>query len=266
MPKYSGRIKGFVAGYGTDSGIYDLADVGEYVSTAPPPSPVAEPGQVEFTTPGSYYWTVPAGVTSVSAVAIGGGGGGSASTLASNGISGGGGGGGGLHWKTFSATPGSTWNIVVGAGGTGGTSAGNNNANPGGESYINIAGSPVISATGGAKGVYNSISGRASGGGPLTSEGGNGGNGGQGGSGSDGNTGGGGGGAGGYSGNGGNGASGIDYVSGTGGAGGGGGGSTGANNFTSKVNWGGGGVGIYGQGASGGYTASTYNIAGNPGS
>ncbi len=33
-------------------------------------------GQQEFTTPGSYSWTAPAGVTSVSVVAIGGGGGG----------------------------------------------------------------------------------------------------------------------------------------------------------------------------------------------
>ena len=32
-------------------------------------------GQVAYTTPGTYSWTAPAGVTSVSVVAIGGGGG-----------------------------------------------------------------------------------------------------------------------------------------------------------------------------------------------
>jgi len=33
-----------------------------------------EPGQIEFTSPGSYSWTVPQGVTEISAVCIGGGG------------------------------------------------------------------------------------------------------------------------------------------------------------------------------------------------
>ena len=359
MPKYSGRIKGSIVNYGTDSGIYDLADVGErdaatYTVTPDTNSidegstlgvtvtttgvqdgttlywtivgasdfgtatgnfvitgnvgsfnvtPTADSttegpetfqiqirtesingtivettgnitindtsltpvptGQVAFTSPGSYYWTVPDNVTSVSAVAIGGGGGGSASTLASNGVSGGGGGGGGLGWATFSATPGDTWNIIVGAGGAGGAGAGSNNATAGGQSYINIGGSLVVRGLGGAKGVYNDISGLASGG---AYSGGGGGTGGQGGAGSNGNTGGGGGGAGGYSGAGGRGASGTTYSSGTAGSGGGGGGSTGANGFTTKVNWGGGGVGILGQGSSGGYTATGQNVAGQPGS
>mgnify|MGYP005619689857 FL=1 len=36
----------------------------------------AVPGQAEWTTPGTYNWTVPAGVTEVSILCVGGGGGG----------------------------------------------------------------------------------------------------------------------------------------------------------------------------------------------
>jgi hypothetical protein len=224
-------------------------------------------GQIEYTTPGSYSFTVPDGVTEVSAVCVGGGGGGSTSTLSSNGVSGGGGGGGGLHWRTFSVTPGETLSIQVGAGGAGGTASGNNNAIAGNPSFINRGGTTLVLAGGGAQGVYNNTSGLASGGLTYhTTYGGGGGTGGAGGAGSGGNSGGGGGGAGGYSGNGGRGASGTTYNSGAPGQGGGGGGATGANGFTSKVNWGGGGVGIYGEGTSGTYTATTYNRAGIPGS
>ena len=48
-------------------------------------------GQQAFTTPGTYSWTAPAGVTSVSVVCVGGGGAGG-----TNGIVFYGGGGGGL--------------------------------------------------------------------------------------------------------------------------------------------------------------------------
>ena len=62
-------------------------------------------GQAEFTTPGTYSWTAPTGVTSVSVVAIGPG--------ATNA-----GGGGGLTWATgLSVTPGNSYTVVVGAGG-----------------------------------------------------------------------------------------------------------------------------------------------------
>jgi hypothetical protein len=64
----------------------------------------AAAGQAEFTTPGTYTWTAPAGVTSVCAVCIGAGGAG----------------GGGLGWKNkISVVPGTAYTLVVGS--TGGS-------------------------------------------------------------------------------------------------------------------------------------------------
>lgn len=55
------------------------------------PLTVAEPGQVEYTTVGTFTFTVPENVTSISAVAVGGGGNGT--KQGSNNHGGGGGGG-----------------------------------------------------------------------------------------------------------------------------------------------------------------------------
>ena len=98
-------------------------------------------GQAEFTTPGTYTWVAPPDVTSVSVVAIGGGGGGSASTSGSNDPSWGAGGGGGLGWKNnISVTPGQSYTVVVGAGGTGAPSSPQTTAEgqggAGGDSYF----------------------------------------------------------------------------------------------------------------------------------
>jgi len=77
-------------------------------------------GQAEFTTPGSYTWVAPPDVTSVSVVAIGGGGGGSASVTGSDDNEWSAGGGGGLGYKNnISVTPGQSYTVVVGYGGTG---------------------------------------------------------------------------------------------------------------------------------------------------
>lgn len=69
-------------------------------------------GQVAYTTPGSYTWTAPAGVTSISAFLVGSGwAAGSAD----------GGGGGGTRWiNNYSVTPGSSYNITVGSSTRGG--------------------------------------------------------------------------------------------------------------------------------------------------
>ncbi|MCH2024015.1 MAG: fibronectin type III domain-containing protein, partial [Saprospiraceae bacterium] len=123
---------------------------------------------------------VPPGVTEISAVCVGGGGGGSASTLASNGFSGGGGGGGALHWRTLSVTPGTVLTINVGAGGIGGTSAGANDAQSGGESSITIGGNYELRAGGGSAGTYNSASQSSGGSSYYATYGGGGGNGGAG--------------------------------------------------------------------------------------
>ncbi|MCO5260294.1 MAG: PKD domain-containing protein [Crocinitomicaceae bacterium] len=84
--------------------------------------------QETYTTPGTYTWTVPPCVNEITVkVWGGGGGGGGALAIMRNSGSGGetcsgaaGGGGGGFTMKTFPVTPGQTYTIVVGAGGTAG--------------------------------------------------------------------------------------------------------------------------------------------------
>lgn len=196
------------------------------------------PGQQEYTTPGTYTFTAPPGVTSVCAVCIGGGGGGmyynnwtSSYTYAMNGGS-----GGGLGWKNnIPVVPGNTYTVVVGAGGSQGAySSGSTN---GGSSYF--ISSSTVAGNGGGYGRYN----QSRAGGTYVGDGG-------------GNGGAvtnqsytgygpcGGGGAGGYSGNGGSTTNTVSYA---GSGGGGGGGYVGSNNYSN----GGGGVGIYGQGSNG---------------
>ena len=99
-----------------------------------------------FDTPGSYNWTVPAGVTSISVAGIGGGGGGAQKSA------GGSGGGGGLitYSNSIAVTPGTTCTIVVGSGGaTGGTYGVN-----GSSTYLLLPGTnvPIVIAQGGAGG------------------------------------------------------------------------------------------------------------------
>ena len=72
-------------------------------------------GQEDFTESGTHSWTCPANVTSVCVVAIGAGGGGD------NGHGNTSGGGGGLGYiNDYTVVPGSTYSVVVGAGGTAG--------------------------------------------------------------------------------------------------------------------------------------------------
>ena len=195
-------------------------------------------GQQEYTSPGTYTFTAPTGVTSVCVVCIGGGGGGmyysysrAGLTYAMNGGS-----GGGLGWKNnIPVVPGNTYTAVVGAGGSQGAySSGSSN---GGSSYF--ISSSTVAGNGGGYGRYA----QSRVGGTYVGDGG-------------GNGGGvvhqnssgygpcGGGGAGGYSGNGGSTTNRTSYA----GSGGGGGGGYVGSNYTSN---GGGGVGIYGEGSSG---------------
>lgn len=166
-------------------------------------------GQQAYTTAGTYSWVAPAGVTSVSVVAVG-----SAA-----------GPGGGLGYKNnISVTPGNSYDVVVGAAGSGQNSY-----------FIN-----VLTVMGGGGGAISSA------GGIYVGDGG-------------GNGGAivgpsvdwyrGGGGAGGYSGNGGDGAT-SDSGPGSSGGNGAGGGGGGGSNWPQSVTPGG-GVGIYGQGSSG---------------
>jgi len=230
----------------TETIILDIRTVstgGTIVATAPTVSVLDAPvGQEEYLTPGSYTWTAPARVTSVSVVCVGGGGGPAAN---SNGATGGG--GGGLGWKNnIAVTPGTGYTVVVGAGGTRVTSG---TAPAGGQSrFISAA---TVSGNGGGGGITAGAAGGA--GGTWVGDGG--GNGGAGGS-RNGSTAqaGGGGGAGGYSGNGGAGGNGTTNNS-TAGSGGGGGGGGGCG--TVDTGGSGGGVGLLGQGSNGAAGAST---------
>jgi hypothetical protein len=196
-------------------------------------------GQQAFTTAGTFSWVAPSGVTSVSVVAVGGGAGGAyywinSGSSCSNRF---GGGGGGLGYiNNYSVTPGNSYTVVVGAGGTG---------------WYGSCSSPPSSVQG--KDSYFVSKGTVSGWGATNRCGGlyNGSGGGYGGTGSYNNTykaGGGGGGAGGYSGSGGNGGVSTFLTYPTAGSGGGGGG--GDADFT-NMGSGGGGVGLLGQGANG---------------
>ncbi len=163
---------------------------------------------------GTYTWTCPPGVTSVSAVCIGGGAG-SASTTYTTAP-----GGGGLGWKNnIAVVPGTTYTVQVGRGGD----------------YL--APENVTSAAGGdswfiSSGTVRGGGGQNGAGGGFTGDGG--GNGGYSGSGA-------GGGAGGYTGNG-----------GAAGASGSGGGAGGGSSYSSTYGYAsGGGTGPFGQGASG---------------
>jgi hypothetical protein len=105
----------------------------------------------------SGTFTVPTGVTSISAVAIGGGGGGMYYANSSENFTYamGGGSGGALAWiNGLSVTAGQTINVVVGAAGQYGIySSGNTH---GGDSRIETGSSTIFTAGGGKRGNYNS--------------------------------------------------------------------------------------------------------------
>ena len=203
-----------------------------------------------YTTAGTYSWVAPAGVTSVSVVAIGGGGGQEMGgfCVCCSGAGAGGGGGGSLGYiNTYSVTPGTSYSIVVGEAGVGTSIQGRHTSTNGGDSYF--VSTAVVKGGGGVKGSYQC----GGAGGTYTGTGG--GNGGKGGNGG-GNTcsPAGGGGSGGYSGAG---SAGSNAQTGNSSAGTGGSASGGGTMIAGyPIAGGGGGVGILGQGTSG--AAGTY--------
>lgn len=212
-------------------------------------------GQSEFITPGTYAWTVPAGVTSISAVTVGGG----AAGTSGSGYPDGGAGGGLSYANSIPVTPGEELTVVVGTGGDGlGSRAGGASmvqrsgvdlvSVSGGSTNRNVPGLPIVGTgfsggVGGADRAKNSPNGWGS----MRA--------------------GGGGGAGGYSGNGGAGGNAqnvsLGSIPGASGTGGSGAGGAGDDLYESTSNHGGGsgkaggGVGIYGEGASG--VGATYS-------
>jgi hypothetical protein len=204
-------------------------------------------GEALYTTPGTYSWTCPAGVTSVSVVAVGAGGSGGYQW------SSGGGGGGGLGWKnSISVTPGNTYTVVVGDKG-GIVANATNNGGQGGNSYF-IDTTTVCGFGAGQGGTGSSGTGHGAWGGGYSGDGGGvGGNGAAGGSWTHG-----GGGAGGYTGNGASRYNGTDATGGGGGAG---------QYYSSTYGVGaGGGVGLYGEGPSGVTYANGTGYGGRGGS
>lgn len=90
-------------------------------------------GSVTFSTSGSYSWTIPSGITSVTVTVTGGSGGGASGYYTYNAKFntytaqfGGDGGGGATAVNTFSVSSGNTLIIIVGAGGNGGAAQGFN--------------------------------------------------------------------------------------------------------------------------------------------
>ena len=215
----------------TAGGIWSLDEVYAYVLAGGwPTAGVVAPGQQAYTTAGTFSFVVPAGVTSVSAVAIGGGAGGYGSR---------GGGGAGLGYRNNMTTvPAASYTVNVG---DFGANAFDQPTNQGENSTFSAAvGDENLIAYKGLGGVNN---GAGNNGGSFSGDGG-----GSGGSGGDSGASGGGG-AGGYSGNGGAGVgAGSAGQAGSGGAGGGGAGGSGNMN---PLAGGGGGTGILGEGTSG---------------
>lgn len=210
-------------------GIWTLDQALGYIKAGTWPVYV-EPNSQSFTTVGTFTWIAPVNVTRVSVVAVGGG------SAGLGGQYGNGGSGGGLRYiNNYTVVPGSSYTVVVGAGGVSGAQVGS-------DSYFNSSGT----VRGGGASFGSGGTGAGDGGG------------------NGGSTNGGAGGAGGYSGNGGNGGASANGSSGSGGGGGGGGN---IQNCCGGWAGAGGGVGLFGQGAngSGGAGGGGFGTAGGGG-
>lgn len=103
----------------------------------------------DFTTPGTYSWIVPSGVTSVLVLCIGGGGGGGSDSGTET-DGGGGGGGGGIKRGTIGVNAGQTLVINVGSGGAGAIGGSKGQAEIGESGQTSSCG--TVSASGGGGG------------------------------------------------------------------------------------------------------------------
>jgi hypothetical protein len=219
----------------TGSGTFYVTGSWKYYTNLP------APGQVEYTTAGTYTWVAPAGVTQVAVVCIGGGSSGAY-----------GGAAGGLAYRNFApVTPGNSYTVVVGGGGAATTSY---PGNAGGDSYITLDGGLQTRATG-AGGTYlpGSPSGTYTGGGSGGAQ--------------PGDNNGPGGGAGGYGGSGGSaGRAAAAYGGGpngtAGGTGAGGGGAGGYLDGGYTYGAGGGGASLYGGAGGAGGSIPSYGTGG----
>jgi hypothetical protein len=142
------------------------------------PGAFSQGGQT-FSTPGTYQWTCPAGITTVLAECWGAGGGGSSGLPGSGGGSGGGGGEYAAE-PSLAVTPGKSYTVVVGAGGSGGAGTFSGNKGTAGASSTFKGDSVTVHAFGGGGGPASSSHGTAGTGSTNTTHhnGANGGNGG----------------------------------------------------------------------------------------
>ncbi len=124
--------------------------------------------QTTVTNPASP-WVVPANVYSITIECWGGGGGSGGASCAWGDATGGGGGGGAYSRQVFAVTPGQSFTITIGAGGTAGNSSGGNG---GSGNTTTVSGVPGTCSAFGGGGGFGSTSGNGAGG-----AGGNGGNG-----------------------------------------------------------------------------------------
>lgn len=117
---------------------YPSTNTGDYYG-----STAVTPSQQNYFTPGTYTWTVPAGVREFSVCAIGGGG---AGMQGSSATGKGAGGGGSLCWANFRCEPGEAFTVVAGAAGQ---STALNTATAGGNSTVtrNVSFKGFISGT-----------------------------------------------------------------------------------------------------------------------
>ncbi len=122
-----------------------LALVGPWASTA-------RADTTTFSTPGTYSWTVPAGVTTITFEVAGGGGGGGRGTAT--------GGHGAIVSSTLSVAPGQVLSLVVGGGGGHGGGGGGGGAS----SLDDSAGALVVAGGGGGGGGQGQTSGTGAGG------------------------------------------------------------------------------------------------------
>ncbi len=110
----------------------------------------------EFTSPGMFNYVVDTDFTVLRIICVGGGGAGGGGDIFSNGdfTVGGGGGSGGYCENTFDATPGQSYTITVGSGGTGVVG---NVGNDGADSSVFLSASEKLTSTGGKSGRISNI-------------------------------------------------------------------------------------------------------------
>lgn len=210
----------------------------------------AAPGQQAYTTPGTYTWVAPAGVTSVSIVAIGAGGSANSGYYAGTARQAGASGGNLRYVNNLTVIPGNSYTVVVGAANQDWTAASGSSSFATGATKNLLARGGYTWGNNGSNAIlYTNTDTEVGTLGGLGGDGGNNNNA----QAPSGFAGSGGGGAGGYSGNGGLGGSGNagDPLASTAGSGGGGGGGGSLYFGFNPQGGGGGGVGILGQGSSG---------------